>query len=676
MRQHLKRMKRPTAHHFTCLAASILALLAAPQAAAQTPFTYQGRLDSNGSAFTGTVHIKLGLYTASSGLTPLRQEIIPNVAVSGGLFTVTPATFTTGDFPGAARWLQIDVSNDGGTTYTPLTPRQQVTHSPYAIYATQAGTAASVSGSVSGSQITGFMSPSRIDTGTATGTITFSPVSGAPFAVGNATKVTNLNTDLLDGLDSAVFLQKSGGTMSGALTLSPAAGAPLIIPSTASPVITNLNSDKLDGLDSAAFLQTTGGTLTGSLNIPNAATVLNFGSTTRQMINLWGGGDFGIGVQTATFYQRTNTNFAWYQGGIHSENALAPGGTGVSLMTLSDSLLMLRPNRANTASGQGPIRLGFGDMIGGDPFVWIGESDTDDEMDIRATKIHLSTRTGTATSLNFGATTGQHLTLFDNGTTTDLYGIGVQSGTEYFRTGDHFAWYKDGDHSDNTFDPGTGGSTLMTLNSGGELDIRGASCGYGFLNRDNQTKRWEMYSRNSGGVDQLAFYSGSGGGDVAAFSPNGDFYLVGALSTTVLTIRGGADVAEPFDMTETAGIDEGSVVIIDEENPGKLKLSTEECDTRVAGIISGAGGVKPGLRLHQDGVMEGDHHVALSGRVYVKADASHGAIKPGDLLTTSSRPGYAMKVTDHGKSQGAILGKAMSKLDESTGLVLVLVTLQ
>ena len=177
-----------------------------------------------------------------------------------------------------------------------------------------------------------------------------------------------------------------------------------------------------------------------------------------------------------------------------------------------------------------------------------------------------------------------------------------------------------------------------------------------------------MYSRNSGGVGQLAFWN-NGSGDVAAFSPNGDLYLVGQLSATVLTVRGGADVAEPFEMTKPDELEPGSVVVIDEDNPGKLKLSTESCDSRVAGVISGAGGVKPGLRLHQEGVMEGDHHVALSGRVYVKADAATGRIKPGDLLTTSSTPGHAMRVKDHSRSRGAILGKAMSRLDQGTGSV-------
>jgi hypothetical protein len=144
----------------------------------------------------------------------------------------------------------------------------------------------------------------------------------------------------------------------------------------------------------------------------------------------------------------------------------------------------------------------------------------------------------------------------------------------------------------------------------------------------------------------------------------------------VLTIRGGADVAEPFDMSSSEELDPGTVVVIDENHAGKLKLSTGAYDTKVAGIISGAGGVKPGLRLQQDGVLEGDHHVALSGRVYVKADASTGPIRPGDLLTTSATPGHAMKVTDHDQAQGAILGKAMTVLESGTGLVLVLVTLQ
>ena len=142
-----------------------------------------------------------------------------------------------------------------------------------------------------------------------------------------------------------------------------------------------------------------------------------------------------------------------------------------------------------------------------------------------------------------------------------------------------------------------------------------------------------------------------------------------------LHIRGGADLAEPFPMKEEQ-IDKGSVVVIDDEHPGRLKLSTRAYDTQVAGVVSGANGINPGISLTQEGAFDHGQNVALTGRVYVKADASYGAIKPGDLLTTSDTPGHAMKVRDHANAQGAILGKAMSSLKEGTGLVLVLVTLQ
>ena len=135
------------------------------------------------------------------------------------------------------------------------------------------------------------------------------------------------------------------------------------------------------------------------------------------------------------------------------------------------------------------------------------------------------------------------------------------------------------------------------------------------------------------------------------------------------------NLAEPFKLAGES-VPKGSVVVIDQDHPGQLKLNTTAYDTRVAGIVSGANGVHPGIALHQDDVMNGDQNVALTGRVYVQADATYGAIKPGDLLTSSDTPGHAMKVADHARAQGAILGKAMSGLKKGKGLVLVLVSLQ
>jgi len=150
----------------------------------------------------------------------------------------------------------------------------------------------------------------------------------------------------------------------------------------------------------------------------------------------------------------------------------------------------------------------------------------------------------------------------------------------------------------------------------------------------------------------------------------------GDASVRVLTIRGGADLAEPFEISESQPIPKGALVIIDEENPGQLKLSHQAYDKRVAGVVSGAGGINPGLTLTQEGVLEGGQNVALTGRVYALATAANGPIKPGDLLTTSEVAGHAMKATDRELSNGAIIGKAMSSLENGEGLVLVLVNLQ
>jgi hypothetical protein len=68
--------------------------------------------------------------------------------------------------------------------------------------------------------------------------------------------------------------------------------------------------------------------------------------------------------------------------------------------------------------------------------------------------------------------------------------------------------------------------------------------------------------------------------------------------------------------------------------------------------------------------------MAMIGVVPTKVTAEGGPIKPGDLLVTSSRPGYAMKGTDRGRLTGAIIGKALGHLQSGIGLIEVAVSLQ
>ncbi len=144
--------------------------------------------------------------------------------------------------------------------------------------------------------------------------------------------------------------------------------------------------------------------------------------------------------------------------------------------------------------------------------------------------------------------------------------------------------------------------------------------------------------------------------------------------TTVMELGAGLDYAEGFNVSNGERILAGSVLIIDPDNPGQLRLSETAYDTKVAGIVAGANGLGSGVRLGAD---EFDKDVALAGRVYCNVDTSQVGINTGDLLTTSSTPGYAMRADDYNRAQGAILGKAMETIAKGQkGQILVLVTLQ
>jgi len=203
--------------------------------------------------------------------------------------------------------------------------------------------------------------------------------------------------------------------------------------------------------------------------------------------------------------------------------------------------------------------------------------------------------------------------------------------------------------------------------------------------QEASSRRWTLW--NEPGTDQLrindatgtrlVIVPSTGNVGIGTVSPAAKLHVAGTTRTQVLEITGGSDLAEPFELTDAEKAEPGMVVCIDPDHTGKLHLSGKPYDRTVAGVISGANGIKAGLTMkQQDTPADGNHPVALSGRVYCLCDASNGPINPGDLLTTSATPGHAMKVTDHAAAAGAILGKAMSRLETGRGLVLVLVSLQ
>ena len=232
------------------------------------------------------------------------------------------------------------------------------------------------------------------------------------------------------------------------------------------------------------------------------------------------------------------------------------------------------------------------------------------------------------------------------------------------------------DGSDGSDDGGVIGVYNHSGSRRAELDGEGLSGGGElWLKADNGTTTVLIQGAEvAGNGAQIALYRAAGGG--ASIVLDADYGGEGRITTQVLEITGGSDFSEAFDI-RSGGAQPGMLVRIDAAHPGELAVADRAYDRAVAGVVSGAGGVKPGVMMGQRGTAaDGQHPVALTGRVYCLVDAERGAIEPGDLITTSDTPGHGMKVRDHARAQGAIVGKAMTRLASGRGLVLVLVSLQ
>jgi hypothetical protein len=123
-------------------------------------------------------------------------------------------------------------------------------------------------------------------------------------------------------------------------------------------------------------------------------------------------------------------------------------------------------------------------------------------------------------------------------------------------------------------------------------------------------------------------------------------------TATLVETRG-----EPLPAAES--VESGQVLAFDPERPGAVRAASTMADPRVIGVAVG---------------VEGDPLVArvvMTGPVECRVDAGYGAIRSGDLLTSSPTTGYAMRAID--VPPGTILGKALEPLETGTGTIRILV---
>jgi trimeric autotransporter adhesin len=516
----------PPANRALCasLVAALLALFSSlnshlAAAPLGTAFTYQGHLNDGPNPANGLYDLNFALFDVPDGGSQLGlSTTYSGHSVSNGLFTVMLG-FGANPFNGEARWLQIQVRTNGGgnTSWTPLTPRQAMTPSPYALYAPNAGSAlATANGVVSNLSLApGAVTSDKI----ADGTINVADLS--PTLASNTFWRLGGNTGTQPGLhflgttdNRPVELQVNGQRV---LRLeSGLNGAPNVVGGSPSNSVaagvrgatiagggnTNGSANRIEGdygsigggsgntIQTNAFIATIGGGVGN--NLGTMADYSAIGGGVQNVIehdayrstigggykNLIGDGAFssmiggGEGNTISSLSDGSTISGGSYNeiGGLASSSAIG-GGSSNRIATFAD-YATIPGGLANTAGGVFSLAAGCGaQALHQGTFVWADDSayyapyasTGDNQFCVRAAGgVQLSP----STSLFCGLQTRQMLNLWSTN-----YGVGVQVSTLYFRAGgdnsyNGFAWYRGGSHNDGRTNSG-GGVTLMTLNNAG-----------------------------------------------------------------------------------------------------------------------------------------------------------------------------------------------------------------
>ncbi|HNQ22517.1 MAG TPA: hypothetical protein PKK06_05425 [Phycisphaerae bacterium] len=684
-----------------------------------TAFTYQGQFKQAGVPVTGDVDFIFGLYGAATGGILLGQNTLAGTDVVNGLFTVE--LDFGGAFFGNARWIEIQARYPaGGGSYTTLTPRQPVSATPYALYALNSPGSGAGYWAANGDDIYA-TNAGNVGIGKAD--------PAAPLHLVGVDQLLNelalYNDDLIleDGDAVLGLFSSPGGNYGSAFHLAELSGGDLVdkwsLYRTTSgatpgsqlrfsfgananysdnPVHLCLSTDGSVGigttspatrLDVAGTVKTTGFQLTTGAQNGYVLTSDAAGLAS------WQPAGAGACLWDA------NGSSVYYSDGYVGVGTSAPTShLEVSKPYDSASPYVLELTRRYNSFGTQFDRLTFdGTSIDSSSSFIVGS------MDINGTSDHDVLLVNGGGNVGVGTTDPDVRLHVDNGTDA-----GPGSGG-YVVVGPVTSLNLAMD--DNELMARNNGvpATLFINNGGGSVTVGGLGTTTHALNvigvgqnAANAPLQAHNYQANAGIAAHITNNSNTatmhvqndGSGEVLWLQreeTTGPFIVAydeqtasrpfqvnadGRTICTILQITGGADLSEQFRVAAPERKPApGSVVCIDSANPGGLVVSSRAYDRTVAGVISGAGGINPGMVMGQENsVADGEHPVALTGRVWCRCVSSNGPIQPGDLLTTSDVPGCAMKVTDHDRAHGATIGKAMTGLAEGDGLVLVLVSLQ
>ena len=280
------------------------------------------------------------------------------------------------------------------------------------------------------------------------------------------------------------------------------------------------------------------------------------------------------------------------------------------------------------AAGEDRIRL-----LGADGNGWFGGNGADgdlvlfpsggDNATLDSASIHLD-GSGGSIRAGDGGTNGDLLLLSDRG--SNRIRLFASGGNGWFggngQDGDLVLFPSDGDNA--TLEEATihldgGGGNAWLGGNGADGDI--------ILQSDTGQDRIRLDAGGGNG-----WFGGNGAdGDIVVFPASGDNQT---LAQATIHINGdsgdiilqNADMAEDFEVADPEGVEPGTVMVINDD--GVLEPSRQSYDRCVAGIVAGAGDLRPGIVLGRRHGEVGKVPIALMGRVWCKAI---GPIDRGDL---------------------------------------------
>ncbi|GAC1500615.1 MAG: hypothetical protein NVS1B10_04340 [Candidatus Saccharimonadales bacterium] len=172
---------------------------------------------------------------------------------------------------------------------------------------------------------------------------------------------------------------------------------------------------------------------------------------------------------------------------------------------------------------------------------------------------------------------------------------------------------------------------------------------------------WITGLQASTGKYKISASNALGTSDLLSLDNTGGLRIAGSLTTSATP-----DISEAIPSADD--VTPADVVKADPKNEVHAVKSNGAYDSGTIGIVSdGTSAFKINSNSHDVNSAPPGKYLVLAGRVPVHITNEGGNVKPGDYLTTSSTPGYAMKAN----KAGPTIGKALGFFNNSSGTVMV-----